>query len=376
MNLTWSEDEEAFRRKAREWLHANVPKEGWVGSSLAELESVLAFERLMFADGWAVVSWPVEYGGRNASLWEWLIFEEEYFRAGGPHRVTQNGIFLLAPSIFEYGTKTQRDWILPRMAAGIDVWAQGWSEPGAGSDLAAISSRATRSEARGGWIVNGQKTWTTRGAIATHIFGLFRSDPRSHRHHGLTYLLVPVGAPGVTIRPFERLDGTAEFADVYFEDVFVPDAWVLGEPGQGWEIAMATTGSERGLTLRSPGRFMATWNRLASAAIRSGMDAVEKDRLVRSWIDVRAYELLTLESVTKMAEGESVGAESSINKVHWSETDLRMYELSMDIEGSNAQIDSEWSRGFQFALAGPIYAGTNDIQRNIIAQRLLKLPRA
>jgi alkylation response protein AidB-like acyl-CoA dehydrogenase len=353
----------------------NVPKGLSSTGSIEDFQKIIEFEQQMFADGWAVVSWPKKYGGREASLWEWLIFEEEYFRAGGPHRVTQNGIFLLAPSIFAFGTQEQQDQILPRMAAGVDIWAQGWSEPGAGSDLASLTSRATRDQVRGGWVLNGQKTWTTRGSLSSHIFGLFRSDPESVRHKGLTYFLVPLDTPGVSVRPFARLDGVEEFAEIFFEDAFVSDETVLGEPGMGWNIAMATTGTERGLTLRSPGRFLATFARLKELALASSDPSAWRERMVQSWLDVRAYQLFTLASVTKIVDGAEMGPESSINKIHWSESDLRMHELAMDILGPESVIDDEWSRGFQFSLAGPIYAGTNEIQRNIIAERLLGLPR-
>ena len=223
----------------------------------------LDWERALFDARYAVVSWPEAYGGRDASPMEWLIFEEEYYRANGPQRVTQNGIFLLAPTVFEFGTEAQKDHILPRMARGDDLWCQGWSEPNAGSDLAGIQSKATRDEAAGGWQLSGQKTWTTRGAFCTHLFGLFRSDPDAERHRGLTYFLVPLDAPGVTVRGFGRLDGDEGFAEVFLDDVFVPDDAVLGGVDQGWSVAMATTSTERGLTLRSPGRFLAAADRLA-----------------------------------------------------------------------------------------------------------------
>src|SRR5690606_14894802 len=178
MDLTWSESEEAFRAEAREWLAANVPTEPLPSGDTREGFALhVEWERKLFDAGWAVVSWPKKYGGRDASLWEWLIFEEEYYRAGAPQRVTQNGIFLLAPTLFEFGTKEQRDRILPAMASGEVTWAQGWSEPDAGSDLAAIRSRAVRDETEGGWRLTGQKTWTTRGAFCDRLFGLFRTDP-------------------------------------------------------------------------------------------------------------------------------------------------------------------------------------------------------
>jgi len=338
----------------------------------------LEWERALFAARWAVVSWPREHGGRDASAMEWLIFEEEYYRAGGPQRVTQNGIFLLAPTVFAFGTKEQRDRILPRMAAAQDLWCQGWSEPNAGSDLAGIQSKATRDEAAGGWRLAGQKTWTTRGAFCTHMFGLFRSDPETERHRGLTYFLVPLDAPGVTVRGFGRLDGDEGFAEVFLDDVFVADADVLGAVDQGWGVAMATATAERGLTLRSPGRFMATASRLTELwrASADQDDTRLRDAVVRAHIDAEAYRWQTFLTVTRMTDGEDLGAESSLTKVFWSELDIEMHELALELLGPDAETDeSGWMKGYEFALSGPIYAGTNEIQRNVIAERVLGLPR-
>jgi alkylation response protein AidB-like acyl-CoA dehydrogenase len=330
------------------------------------------------------VSWPREYGGREATLWEWLIFEEEYDAAGAPQRVTQNGIFLLAPTVFEFGTQEQKDRILAKMAAGEQTWCQGWSEPNAGSDLAGIQSKAVRDDDGNGWRLSGQKTWTTRGAFCTHLFGLFRSDPAAERHHGLTYFLVDLQSPGVTVRPVERLDGDEGFAEVFLDDVFVPDADVLGEPNQGWAVAMATTGSERGLTLRSPGRFMATAQRLIDLARQhphapEAADDAWRDRLTAAWIDAQAYRWQTFATVTRISEGARTGPESSMVKVFWSELDIRLHELALELLGPYAELldgdDAAWMKGYEFALAGPIYAGTNEIQRNVIAERVLGLPR-
>ncbi len=336
------------------------------------------WERRLFDGGWAVVSWPREYGGREATLFEWLIFEEEYYRAGLPQRVAQNGIFLLAPTVFEFGTKEQRDRILPRMAAVEDVWAQGWSEPNAGSDLAGIASRAVRDEAAHGWRLSGQKTWTSRGAFCTHLFGLFRSDPEAERHRGLTYFLVPLDAPGVTVRPVDVLDGDAAFAEVFLDDVFVPDDDVLGEVHKGWNVAMATTGSESGLSLRSPGRFSAEARRLVSLYRELGDhgDATLRDAVIGAWMDAEAYRLNTLQTVTRLADGGAIGPESSLNKVFWSEMDIDLHETALRLlERDGERADTAWMKGFLFSLAGPIYAGTNEIQRNVIAERVLGLPR-
>lgn len=383
MDLTYSAQDEEFRQEARSWLRDNVPTvplpSGDTRSGFAEH---VLWEKHLNEAGWSVVSWPKEYGGREVDLWQWLIFEEEYYRAGAPQRVTQNGIFLLAPTLFKFGTPEQRDRILPRMAAAEDLWCQGWSEPGAGSDLAALTSRATRDEVAGGWLLNGQKTWSTRGAFCTHAFGLFRTaasaDPGHARHRGLTYFLVPLDMPGVTVRGFSRLDGDEGFADLYFRDAFVPDSDVLGEVNDGWRVAMATTGSERGLSLRSPGRFRATFERLLDLA-RSrpgGVDDRLADRLVSCWLDVEAYARYTEQTVTRIIAGTEVGAQSSLNKLHWSELDVRLHELALELLGPEAQLDGFWTRGYQFSLAGPIYAGTNEIQRDIAAERLLGLPRS
>jgi alkylation response protein AidB-like acyl-CoA dehydrogenase len=377
MDIGWSEAEEAFRAEVRGWLEANKPSLPMPsGDSAAGVGAHLEWERKLFDARWAVVSWPEEYGGRDASLWEWLIFEEEYFRAGLPQRVAQNGLFLLAPSLFEFGTKEQQDRILPRMASTEELWCQGWSEPNSGSDLASLTSRATRDEAAGGWRLTGQKTWTTRGAFCTHLFGLFRSDPSAERHRGLTYFLVDLRQPGVTVRPVRKLDGDEGFAEVFFDDAFVSDADVLGEVGQGWSVAMATTGSERGLTLRSPGRFNAVVENLVALCRSRGTDDPTLRREVADgWMAARAYELSTWMTVTRLADGARPGAESSLNKVFWSEMDIRLHETGLHLLGDEAEFEGPWMKGYQFALAGPIYAGTNEIQRNIIAERLLGLPR-
>jgi alkylation response protein AidB-like acyl-CoA dehydrogenase len=387
VDLTFTEQEDAFRAEARAWLEANVPRPPLPSGDTREGFALhKEWERALFDARWAVVSWPQEYGGRDASLMEWLIFEEEYYRAGAPQRVTQNGIFLLAPTLFELGTEEQRERILPKMASAEETWCQGWSEPNAGSDLAGIKSRAVRDEASGGWRLSGQKTWTTRGAFCDRLFGLFRSDPDAERHHGLTYFLVDLRAEGVTVRPVERLDGDEGFAEVFLEDVFVPDHDVLGAVHEGWRVAMATTGSERGLTLRSPGRFMAAAARLADLYRRRAddgtldSDPTVRDAVVRAWIDADAYRWQTFWTVTRLMDGGTTGPEASLVKIFWSELDVRLHETALRLLGSRAELvdgddPAAWMKGWQFALSGPIYAGTNEIQRNVVAERVLGLPR-
>jgi alkylation response protein AidB-like acyl-CoA dehydrogenase len=365
-----------FRAEVRAWLAEHVPAERLPSMDTEEgfarhreWEAELARARL------SVVSWPREYGGRDVDLWCWLAFEEEYYAAGAPGRVAQNGIFLLAPTLFAHGTDEQRDRLLPRMATGEDIWAQAWSEPEAGSDLAAIRSTATRTE--GGWLLNGQKTWSSRAAFADHGFGLFRSDPAAQRHRGLTYFVFPLSANGITVRPIAQLDGETGFAEIFFDDVFVPDADVLGEVHNGWRVAMSTASNERGLSLRSPGRFTAAADRLVGLWRERGEpgDTALRDRVTDAWIGARAYQLYTAGTVSRLVEGGSLGAESSVNKIFWSELDVGLHETALELLGPAAERAGDWLDGYLFALAGPIYAGTNEIQRDVVAERLLGLPR-
>ncbi|HEV3367535.1 MAG TPA: acyl-CoA dehydrogenase family protein [Acidimicrobiales bacterium] len=387
MDLRFTPAQEAFRREARAWLAANAPEPRSLPSlDTAEgFEAHRSWERAMFDDRWSVVSWPEEFGGRGVGILEWLVFEEEYWRAQAPLRVSQNGVFLLAPTMFEFGTEQQQRRFLPAMASGAEIWCQGWSEPDAGSDLAGIRSRAVRSADDRGWLLTGQKTWASRGAFAEWCFGLFRTDPEADRHRGLTYFLVEMTAPGVTVRPIPQLDGETGFAEIFFDDVFVPDDQVLGGVGQGWNVAMATAGSERGLSLRSPARYCEAASRLvalyrqrlATDPVGAGRSA---DAVARAWMDAEVYRLGTLWTATRVLDGGSVGPEASANKIHWSETDLAIHRAALDLLGPGAELhgggtDAPWLDGYLFALAGPIYAGTNEIQRNVVAERMLGLPR-
>ncbi|GAA2774698.1 acyl-CoA dehydrogenase family protein [Streptomyces showdoensis] len=386
MDLHFSPAEDAFRAEARAWLTAHVP-----GTPLPSLETEEGFaahrewERTLHADRWSVVSWPEEYGGRGASILRWLVFEEEYYAAGAPGRVSQNGINLLAPTLFEHGTDEQRARVLPTMASGEVIWAQAWSEPESGSDLASLRSTARRTD--GGWLLSGQKTWSSRAAFADRAFGLFRSDPGAAKpHQGLTYLMFPLDADGVTVRPIGRLDGKPAFAELFLDEVFVPDADVIGAPGEGWRVAMSTAGNERGLTLRSPGRFTAAAERLTGLWRENAdpADTALRDRVANAVIGARAYRLFTYANASRIAAGGSIGAESSLNKVFWSELDIALHETALDLLGPYGELSDAageapahggWAEGHTFSLAGPIYAGTNEIQRDIIAERVLGLPK-
>ena len=261
MRLEYTAKQNEFRQEVRGWLQHHVPSE-----ALPSLDTEQGFalhrewERTLKSGDWGMVTWPKEYGGRGCDLIEWLIFEEEYYRASAPLRVSQNGIFLLGPTLMEFGTEQQKARFLPAMAAGDEIWAQAWSEPNAGSDMAAIRTKAER--VKDGdeeyYVINGQKTWSSRAVFADWAFGIFRTDSESSRHHGLSFILFPLDLPGVSIRPIRQLDGDPGFAEIFFDNVKVPIENRLGDEGQGWSIAMATAGFERGLMLRSPARFQKT----------------------------------------------------------------------------------------------------------------------
>ena len=387
MDLSYTPEQEAFRAEVREWLAEHVP-----AKPLASFDTEAGFaahrewERTLAAGNWGMVTWPEAFGGRGCDLIQWLIFEEEYYRAGAPGRVNQNGIFLLGPTLMEYGSEEQKARFLPAMASGEQIWAQGWSEPNAGSDMAAIRCRADRDG--DAYVINGQKIWSTRAVYADWVFGLFRTDPDSERHHGLSKILVPLDAEGVTVRPIEQLNGLPGFAEIFFDDVRVPACNLLGEEGAGWQIAMATAGFERGLMLRSPARFQQATRRLVSLYREHSTDILDpsvEDDVVRCYMDAEAYALSTYQTASRLVKGGSIGPEASCNKIFWSELDLRIHDTAMRILGPRGEIEPEtpaladelgtWLDGFLFAQSGPIYAGTNEIQRNIIAERVLGMPR-
>jgi alkylation response protein AidB-like acyl-CoA dehydrogenase len=380
VNLDFDPPVQAFRAEVAGWLAAHVPAETLPSvDTAAGFAQHRAFEAQLADARLAAVSWPAQYGGRDASLLEWLVFEEEYHAAGGPVRVGQNGLFVLAPTLLAHGTAEQKARILPAMARADEVWAQAWSEPEAGSDLASLRSRAVPAD--GGWLLSGQKTWSSRAVFADRAFGLFRSDPDAPRHRGLTYLMFSLRAPGVTVRPIPQLDGETGFAEIFLDEVFVPDRDVIGGRGDGWRIAMSSAGHERGLSLRSPGRFTAAAARLAGLWQRAGSptDGSLAERVADAWIGARAYQLYGFGIASQPDATAGTGAQASLGKVFWSELDLAMHQTALDLLGPRAELrdgaDSRWLDGYLFALAGPIYAGTNEIQRSVIAERVLGMPR-
>jgi alkylation response protein AidB-like acyl-CoA dehydrogenase len=389
MDLTYTEEHKALREEIRSWLAANVPSKPLKTFDTEEgFQQHREWEVKLNEGRWGMVTWPSELGGRDADLIQWLIFEEEYYKAKAPLRVNQNGIFLLGPTLMEYGTDEQKAEILPKMANGTEVWAQGWSEPGAGSDMAAIRAKAEITDDGEYYIVNGQKTWSTRAVWADQCFGMFRTDPDSERHRGLTFILVPLDLSGITVKPIPQLDGLPGFAEIFFDNVKVPVNRRLGGEGEGWKVAMATAGFERGLMLRSPARFQETARRLVELYTenrdRADRDPAVRDAVIKAYLDAESYCLSTYQTASRLIKGGTIGAESSTNKIFWSELDRNMHATGMAILGARAELvphapDARgvgtWLDGWLFSQSGPIYAGTNEVQRNIIAERMLGMPR-
>ena len=386
MILEYTPEQQAFRAEVRGWMEANVPKTRLPSFDLTRegFEAHREWERTLNEGKWGMVTWPEAYGGRALDLIRWLIFEEEYYRAGPPTRVNQNGIFLLGPTVMEFGTDEQKSRILTRMAAGDDIWAQAWSEPGAGSDLAAVRSTCTREGDE--YVLNGQKIWSSRASFADWAFGLFR-EPGSERHKGMSLIFFSLDAPGVTRRPIARMDGELVFAEIFLDNVRVPVADRLGDEGQGWHVCMATAGFERGLMLRSPARYQVAAQKLIALydANKAHLPASIGERVAQHWMDAEAYALSIYSTASRLEAGGKIGPESSTNKIFWSEMDVAMHQTALDILGPRAELlgqhsdgvsTVDWLDGFIFALSGPIYAGSNEIQRNIIAERMLGLPRA
>jgi alkylation response protein AidB-like acyl-CoA dehydrogenase len=381
MDLTYTPEQQAFRAEVRGWLEAHVPKQPLehFDATREGFEAHRAWEATLKSGDWGMVTWPREYGGRGLDLIHWLIFEEEYYRADGPGRVNQNGIFLLGPTLIEFGTHEQKQRFLPAMANGGEIWAQAWSEPQAGSDLAGV--RATAQWDGGDYVLNGHKIWSSRAVFADWAFGLFR-EPGSERHKGMSLIFFPLDAPGVTRNPIRKINGHVGFAEIYLEDVRVPAFNRLGDEGQGWDICMATAGFERGLMLRSPARYQVAAAKLIELwqTRKERADPMLEADVVRAFMNTEAYALSIYRTASQLMAGAKIGAEASTNKIFWSEMDIHLHQTALALLGPEAELVPEpgahdWLDDYIFSLAGPIYAGSNEIQRNIIAERMLGLPR-
>jgi alkylation response protein AidB-like acyl-CoA dehydrogenase len=383
-----TDEDGEFRARIRQWLEDNLTGEfaalrgqGGPGREHEHFEQRLAWNRHLAAAGWTCLSWPAEYGGRDATLAQQVIFHEEYARSGAPARVGHMGEELLGPTLLAFGTAGQKERFLRPIAEVGELWCQGYSEPGAGSDLAALTTSARPDG--DDWVITGQKVWTSLAREADWCFLLARTDPGSRRSAGLTYLLVPMRQPGITIRPITQLTGTSEFNEVFFDGARTAAGMVVGEAGDGWRVAMATLAIERGVsTLGQQVGYERELNALIAAARQTGAasDPLLRDRLARAWIGLQVMR----EQVLAMLSGETdpaAGGASAV-KLIWSRWHRDLGELAMDILGPASMLAQgrpydldDWQRLYLFSRADTIYGGSAEIQRGIIADRALGLPR-
>jgi len=394
MDFTFSENELAFAREARAWLEANVPpawrrKHMWTrAEDPLWTEIARQWQGKLYEGGWAAISWPRERGGRGATVVERWLFEEQMDQVGAPRPIASSGaIDLIGSAILNHGTRDLQERFVRPLLSGTELWCQGFSEPGAGSDLASLRTRAER---RGDeFVVNGQKVWTSHADLADWCFLLCRTEMDAPKHKGISLLLVDMKTPGISVRPLQQMTGDAEFSEVFFEDVRVPATHLVGEPGAGWQIAMGILAHERGpvWTFTFQRRIRRSFEQLCRLASQaSGSQAIAdprvRQKLSQSYIEVEILRLLGYRSITRLLRTGHPGVESSIEKVIGSETDQRLQEVAMEVLGSRALVEragehevQDVVRDYLYARSETIMGGTSEIQRNVIAQRILGLPR-
>jgi len=397
MNLTEGPEDRAFRAEIREWLGDHLSGEwgalrglGGPGREHEAHDERLAWNRHLAAHGWTAVGWPTEHGGRGLSLWQQVIFHEEYARANAPAGVNHLGEQLLGPTLIAFGTAEQQRRFLPEIVAVRELWAQGYSEPGAGSDLANVQTRARLDASTGEWVIDGQKVWTSLAHLSDWCFVVARTEPGSQRHQGLSFLLVPLRQEGVEIRPIEQLTGGSEFNEVFFSGARTPGDMVVGEPGRGWGVAMGLLGFERGVsTLGQTVGFARELDSVVDRARRNGTidDPVVRDRLAALKTElavIRSFALRALALVEGGQDSAAGGGAGSIFKLAWATWHRRLGEVAMDVAGRDGLLArgdgpaydlDDHQRLFLFSRADTIYGGSDEIQRNILAERVLGLPR-
>ena len=380
-----STDDDAFREQVRTWLAEHLAGEwaylrGVGGSGAGEhlREERLAWNRYLAEHGWTCLGWPEKYGGRGLSLTQQAIFHEEYARADGPELVNHLGEQLLGPTLIEFGTEEQKERFLPGIRTADELWCQGYSEPGAGSDLAAVSTRAVLEGDE--WVVDGQKVWTSWAQDSDWIFVIARTEPGSSRHHGLSFLLMPMDQDGIEVRPIQQITGGNEFNEVFFSSARTPADMIVGEPGDGWRVAMALLGFERGVSvLGQQVGFERELNDLIEQARENGAldDPVLRDRLAAQSAEFEVMRVNAVRSLTEATPGAD-----NVAKLVWAGWHQRLGELAMEVLGAGslttngAEYDLDrWQNLFLFSRADTLYGGSDEIQRNILAERVLGLPK-
>ncbi|MGY4098418.1 acyl-CoA dehydrogenase family protein [Nocardia sp. R16R-3T] len=372
----------------REWLAENLDGEfrglrglGGPGREHEAFEERLAWDRHLAAAGWTCLGWPTQWGGRAAPVRQQVIFHAEYAKANAPARVSHIGEELLGPTILAFGTQAQKQRFLPGVRSVTELWCQGYSEPGAGSDLAAISTSARLDGDE--WAINGQKIWTSLAHVADWCFVLARTEKGSTRHKGLSYLLVPMDQPGIEVRPIIQLTGTSEFNEVFFDNARTAANLVVGEAGDGWRIAMGTLTFERGIsTLGQQIRFARELADIEALARRTGAaeDPLIADRIDKAWVGLRVLRAHALRTMHDSTTTAADGGQASVSKLLWANWHRGLGELAMTVLGPAGLVAGEhdldeWQRLYLFTRADTIYGGSNEVQRNIISERVLGLPR-
>jgi len=389
MDLTFSAEDEAFRAEARTWLADNLTGEfaelkglGGSGREHEAYDARIAWNRHLAASGWTCLGWPREHGGRGLSLFQQVIFHEEYARADAPARVNHLGEELLGPTLIAHGTPAQQERFLPGIVAVTELWCQGYSEPGAGSDLASVRTRARLDGDR--WVIDGEKVWTSLAHHADWCFAVVGTEPGSQRHPGLSYLLVPMRQEGVTVRPILQLTGTSEFNEVFFDGAVTDADLVVGAPGDGWRVAMATLGFERGVsTIGQQVGFERELAAVEELARHNGTidDPGIADRLAQAAVGLEVMRLHALRTLSAYEAG-SQGSEASVSKLLWARWHRDLGELAMDVAGTGGltvaappYVIDRLQSLFLFSRADTIYGGSDEVQRTIISERVLGLPK-
>ena len=388
VDLGFTPEEEAFRDEVRTWLAANLPadwrqdgKGGYRDEEDTELQR--DWQRRLYEGGWLKLGWPKAAGGRGASPVMQAIYQEEMAKAGAPGILGRLGVTLLAPTLLAQGSDSQKESYIEKILSGELIFCQGFSEPDAGSDLAGLRTRAERRN--GKWVLTGQKTWSSGAHYSDKSFLLARTDPNAEAHRGIGFFLVDMKQPGVEVRRIQQMTGGGEFCEIFLTDAEVEDRDLVGEPGDGWKIAMTVFGFERG-GLAQAARFERAVADLASLARDrgAGSNATTRQKIAQAQIEAHVFRLIGLRNLTKAQHGQAPGPEASVTKLFWSEMDKRLQDAAIGVEGMYGALAPDaalaieggrWQYGWLWSQAETIYAGSSEIQRNIIAERVLGLPR-
>jgi alkylation response protein AidB-like acyl-CoA dehydrogenase len=388
MDLGFTAEEEAFRQEVRSWLDRNLPAEwrnGGVGGYREDADEAMqrGWQQRLHEGGWLKLSWPREAGGRGATPVMQAIYQEEMAKAGAPAILGRLGVSLLAPTLLVHGSAWQKENYVEKILGGELVFCQGFSEPDAGSDLAGLRTKAERRD--GHWVLNGQKTWSSGAHYSDKSFLLARTDPGADAHKGISFFLVDMHQPGIEVRPIKQMTGGGEFGEIFLSGAVVDDRDLVGEPGDGWKIAMTVFGFERG-GLAQAARFEQAVAQLATLARNrgTGSDVLVRQKVAQAQIEAHVFRLIGLRNLTQAQQGAAPGPQASMTKLYWSEMDKRIQETAVGMQGSYGALapdspfaleDGRWQYGWMWAQAETIYAGSSEIQRNIIAERVLGLPR-